>query len=106
MKNYSLAQIDDLSTIISLGNGTYTLRLYAFRELIYADVLENDKYVVSGKRVMLGEWIIPPYLVQGRGNIRFEAYAADSDDYVWYTGYNTKFRLVGYTAKEILGGIA
>ena len=101
MKTYSLANIDDLTTILQLGREVFTVRLYGFRDITYADVLQNNEYIVAGKRVMIGDWILPKYLVSEFGNVRFEAYSSDSDEYVWYTGYNTKFRLVSFTANEI-----
>ena len=35
------------------------------------------------------------------GNIRFETYQSDGNDYVWWEGFNTKFRLTAYTEDEI-----
>ena len=50
---------------------------------------------------MANEWLLPNYVAEGIGNIRFETYAADKDDYVWFEGFNSKFRLVSYNADEI-----
>ena len=66
-------------------------------------VLRDGEYIVAGKRVMSNQWLIPHYIKRIGGNFRFEAYESDSDDYVWYTGFNTKFRLTVYNASEIDG---
>ena len=67
---------------------------------MYADVRIGNQYVVAGKRVMANQWILPLYVTAG-GNFRIETYAADRDDYVWYEGFNTKFRLVVYSGEEM-----
>ena len=61
---------------------------------MYVDISQNTYSIVSGKRVMANQWLLPNYVAEGIGNLRFETYKADGDDYVWYEGFNTKFRLV------------
>lgn len=101
MEEYEISQTEEQSLNIGLANEIFNLRLYAFRDLMYADVTMGEEYLVCGKRLIAGEWIIPPYYAKPYGNFRFESYESDSDEYVWYTGFNTKFRLVAYTAEEV-----
>ena len=85
----------------NLNGETFLFRFYAFRDLMYMDLRHNDEYVAAGKRVMANQWLLPSYVAEGVGNFRFETYKADGDDYVWWEGFNVKFRLVSYTADEI-----
>ena len=92
---------EEQTTSVSVNGMSYTLRFYPFRDLMYMDLTQNDIDIIMGKRVISNKWLIPSYVAEGTGNIRFEAYKADGDDYVWWEGFNTKFRLMVYTDEEI-----
>lgn len=101
MTEYTISETEEQTLNIRLENEIFVLRLYAFRDLMYADVLRGEEYLICGRRVIEGEWLIPPYAASQYGNLRFESFAADRDEYVWYTGFNSKFRLVAYTAEDV-----
>lgn len=96
-----IATTEDQTTILSINGKSFTFRFFAFRGLMYVDISRNNVNIVTGKRIMANRWLIPEYIATGIGNIRFETYKADRDDYVWYEEFNTKFRLVSYKASEI-----
>lgn len=96
-----IATTEDQTTVLSINGKSFTFRFFAFRGLMYVDISRNDVKIVTGKRIMANRWLIPEYIATGIGNIRFETYKADGDDYVWYEEFNTKFRLVSYKASEI-----
>lgn len=101
MTQRHIANVEDQTTYLSINGKSFSFRFFAFRGLMYVDVTHQDVKVVTGKRVMANRWILPEYVATGIGNIRFETYRADEDEYVWYEGFNTKFRLVSYRANEI-----
>lgn len=84
-----------------IGGRGFLLRLYPFRKLMYMDLTEGDNVIFSGKRVIQNRWILPAHIAQGVGNLRFETYPSDKNDYVWWDGFNTKFRLMVYTFDEL-----
>jgi len=96
-----IATTEDQTTVLSINGKSFTFRFFAFRGLMYVDISRNDVRIVTGKRIMANRWLIPEYVATGIGNIRFETYKADGDDYVWYEEFNNKFRLVAYKASEI-----
>ena len=96
-----IANIEDQTTSLSINGKTFMFRFFAFRGLMYVDISRNGQDIVLAKKVMPNRWLIPEYMATGIGNIRFETYKADENDYVWYEGFNTKFRLVSYKAEEI-----
>ena len=93
--------IADQTTTLAINGRSFNFHLFAFRGLMYIDISRRGEAIVTGKRVMANQWILPNYVAEGMGNIRFETYASDGDDYVWYEGFNTKFRLVSYTDAQI-----
>lgn len=101
MELVSLKKKEEQSMRISLGGSVYKTRIYAFRGLMYIDISRNNGYIVTGKRIMANQWLLPHYVVDSGGNFRFETYQADADDYVWYDGFNTKFRLTSYRTDEL-----
>lgn len=101
MTERHIANVEDQTTYLSINGKSFSFRFYAFRGLMYVDITRNDENLVTGKRVMANRWLLPEYIATGIGNIRFETYKADGDDYVWYEGFNTKFRLVSYRENEI-----
>ena len=92
---------EDQDTTLSIGNRSWHFHFYPFRSLMYVDVTRNGEYILAGKRLMANRWILPNYVAEGHGNLRFETYVSDGDEYVWWEGFNEKFRLVSYTDKEI-----
>lgn len=83
-------------------NGTQIMfRLFAFRGIMYMDITIGDEAIVLARRVIPNQWLLPNYVAQGMGNIRFETYKSDGNDYVWWEGFNTKYRLTSYTEEEI-----
>ena len=86
---------------LALGGVPYIFRFYPFRSLMYVDITKVKNVIVAGKRVMVGEWLVPPYMSNEDGNVRFEAWAPDRESYVWYEGFNTKFRFMVYGADEL-----
>lgn len=96
-----IQKIDDQAVTIAINGRSFYFRFHAFRDLMYVDVTRNNNYILVGKRVMANRWILPNYVAEGIGNLRFETYESDGDDYVWYEGFNTKFRLMTYTDAEI-----
>jgi hypothetical protein len=92
---------EEQETTISMGGRSFRIRFYPFRNLMYMDLSDGEESVFNGKRVMANQWILPNYIAEDVGNMRFETYASDSEDYVWWAGFNTKFRLVSYTPDEI-----
>lgn len=96
-----LEVIEEQTTSLSINGKSFTFHFFAFRNLMYVDISRNGENIVISKRVMPNKWLIPEYVATGIGNIRFETYKADEDDYVWWEGFNTKFRLVSYKADEI-----
>ena len=101
MTQRNIANTADQTTVLSINGKSFTFRFFAFRGLMYVDITRNDVKIVTAKRVMANRWLIPEYAAVDIGNIRFETYKSDGDDYVWYDEFNTKFRLVSYRAKEI-----
>lgn len=91
----------DQSVWITLKDTTCLLRIYEFGDLVFVDVKVDDDYVLAGHRVMCNSWILPAYVAVDRGNIRFEAYAPDANEYVSVSGFNDKFRLAYYLSDEI-----
>ena len=96
-----LDNVEDQEQTFTIRNASFRFRFFVFRNLMYMDINMRGEPIVRGKRVMANRWLIPEYYGEGIGNIRFETYKADSEDYVWYKDFNTKFRLVSYTAAEI-----
>jgi hypothetical protein len=83
-------------------NGTQIMfRLFAFRGIMYMDITIADEAIVLAKRVIPNQWLLPHFVAQGLGNIRFETYKSDGEEYVWWEGFNTKYRLTAYTEEEI-----
>ena len=103
MTQITLKKEETQDVRIPIGSSVYNVHIFPFRNLMYIDIMRDGEYVVAGKRVMSNQWLIPHYIKKIGGNFRFEAYESDSDDYVWYTGFNTKFRLTVYNASEIDG---
>jgi hypothetical protein len=100
-----ILKVEDQTKVLAINGKSFQFRFYAFRDLMYVDISQaarnGDNSIVNGKRIMANRWLLPNYVAEGIGNIRFETYEADGDDYVWYEGFNTKFRLVSYTDAEI-----
>ena len=96
-----LEVVEDQTTTLSINGKSFSFHFFAFRNLMYVDISRNGENIVISKRIMPNKWLIPEYMATGIGNIRFETYKADSDDYVWWEGFNTKFRLVSYRDDEI-----
>lgn len=94
-------EVEDQTVNLSINGTSFLFHFFAFRNLMYVDISQRDNAIAMGKRVMTNQWLLPNYVAEGIGNIRFETYKADGDDYVWYDGFNTKFRLVSYTDAEI-----
>lgn len=92
---------EDQTATISINGRAFKFRFFAFRGIMYVDISDRGEYVVRAKRVIANQWLIPEYVANESGNIRFETYSSDSDDYVWHEQFNTKFRLVSYKTAEI-----
>ena len=101
MNQITLKKEETQEVRIPIGSSVYNIRLFPFRKLMYIDIVRDGEYIVAGKRVMANQWLIPAYIKRIGGNFRFETYDSDCDDYVWYSGFNTKFRLVVYGESEI-----
>lgn len=101
MTQRNILQVPEQTARISIMGARFSFHFLAFRNLMYMDISEGDRVLVTGKRVMSNAWLIPSYEAEGIGNIRFETYKSDRDDYVWYDEFNTKFRLVSYSDAEI-----
>ena len=93
--------IEDQTITLAVNGKSFSFHFFAFRGLMYVDVKRRGEFILAAKRVMANQWILPNYIAEGIGNIRFETYASDGDDYVWYDGFNVKFRLVSYTDAQI-----
>ena len=93
--------IEDQTYNLTMGDAGFLFHFYAFRGLMYFDVKQDDEYLLAGKRVMANRWLLPTYMTGDNGNLRFETYKSDGEDYVWWEGFNEKFRLVSYTEEEI-----
>lgn len=96
-----LQNIEEQNISFGVNGRSFSFRFFAFRELMYVDIERNGVKILNAKRVMANQWLLPNYIAKGIGNLRFETYKADGDDYVWYDGFNTKFRLMTYTDAEI-----
>lgn len=92
---------EEQESAYTLGGRSFRIRFYPFRELMYLDIYEGDNDIALGQRAMSNQWILPSYIGAETGNLRFETYISDADDYVWWEGFNTKFRLTAYSAEEI-----
>ena len=101
MRQIGLRQDEVQDTRISIGSSVYNVHLFAFRGLMYIDVMRDGEYIVAGKRIIANQWLLPHYVRKMGGNFRFETYQSDREEYVWYTGFNTKFRLTVYGSEEI-----
>ena len=101
MTQQYLSNEESQTLSVSIGNLSLFGRLYAFRDLMYMDLRRNETYIFAGKRMLPNQWILPMYIAEGNGNLRFETYVADKDEYVWYDGFNDKFRLMIYTEEEV-----
>lgn len=86
---------------ITLKSTNFHLRFYSFRNLTYVDIHRGQVPMCLGKRVMANWWLFPEYISHTYGNVRFETYKSDGDDYVWYEGFNTKFRLMAYSVSDM-----
>lgn len=92
---------EEQNQTIPIGERVYSIRLYAFRSLMYIDIKRDDIDIITGKRVMTNAWLLPSYEAADNGNMRFETYSADKNSYVWWEDFNNKFRLCAYGADEI-----
>ena len=92
---------DEQTVYLALSLVALQVRLYAFRGIMYMDLSSGDDYIFAGKRVIQNTWLLPSFMTEQYGNIRFESYKADGDDYVWWDGFNEKFRLMVYTPDEV-----
>ena len=88
------------TVFVSLGVGVMRFNFYAFRDIMYVDIFMNDTYIYAGRRIIANQWLLPSYLTGEYGNIRFETYKSDENDYVWWEGFNDKFRLMAYSSEE------
>lgn len=96
-----IENVEDQTVSLSINGKAFGFHFFAFRGLMYVDISRQGEYLVRAKRIMPNRWLIPEYMTNSIGNIRFETYKADEEDYVWYEEFNTKFRLVSYRANEI-----
>lgn len=96
-----IQNIEDQIVNLAINGRSFTFHFFPFRGLMYMDVIRKGITIYSGKRVMANQWMLSPYIAEEIGNIRFETYAADEEDYVWWEDFNKKFRLVSYTDEEI-----
>lgn len=96
-----LSNSEEQEQTLAINGRSFHFRFFAFRNLMYVDISRNKQSIANAKRIISNQWLLPNYVAEGIGNIRFETYKADGDDYVWYDGFNTKFRLVTYTDAEI-----
>jgi hypothetical protein len=96
-----IERVEDQTVSFSISGKTFMFHFFAFRGLMYVDVSRQGEYLIRAKRIMPNRWLIPEYMTNSIGNIRFETYKADEEDYVWYEEFNTKFRLMSYRASEI-----
>lgn len=101
MEQRYLQKEEDQSVSIQIGNRTYRFHFFPFRNLMYMDVSYRREMIIAGKRVLPNQWLLPNYIAEGRGNLRFETYKADGNDYVWWEEFNDKFRLMLYKDAEI-----
>lgn len=101
MTRRDILQVEDQETTLAVNGNSFHFRFFAFRSLMYMDITRQGRDVCRAKRIMANQWLLPNYVAEGIGNIRFETYKSDGDDYVWYDGFNTKFRLTSYTDEEI-----
>lgn len=96
-----IGKVEDQTISLSINGKAFTFHFFAFRNLMYVDIYRQGEYIVRAKRIMPNKWLIPEYKATGIGNIRFETYKADEDEYVWYKDFNDKFRLVSYKESEL-----
>lgn len=101
MGQRNLVVTSEQTARISLGGQSIALHFFPFRELMYVDISIGSQSIVYGKRVLPNQWLLPNYVAEGRGNMRFETYASDGQDYVWWEGFNKKFRFCAYNVKEL-----
>ena len=96
-----IQEIEEQEISLAINGRTFHFRFFPFRSLMYVDISRRGEAIYNAKRIISNKWLLPNYVAEGIGNIRFETYASDGDDYVWWDGFNTKFRLVSYTDDEI-----
>jgi hypothetical protein len=101
MTQKNIQKIEEQRVTVSINGRMFNFRFFAFRNLMYVDISRNGEDIVLGKRVIANQWLLPNYVAEGIGNIRFDTYASDGDDYVWYDDFNVKFRLTTYTDEEV-----
>ena len=101
MDQQYLGVVEEQNLTTVIGGRLYRFRFYPFRNQMYMDLHSGEDYIFAGKRIMTNRWILPDYLAAENGNLRFETYAPDANEYVWWEGFNKKFRLVAYSYKEI-----
>ena len=92
---------EEQTAYLAVSTISLSIRFYSFRGLMYMDLSYGDDYIFAGKRVIQNSWLLPSYMNEEYGNVRFESYKADGDDYVWWDGFNEKFRLMVYTPEEV-----
>lgn len=92
---------EEQTVMIEVGERVFALHLFPFRGLMYCDIMDGDEYIVCGKRVLPNAWLLPLYKMSRGGNFRFETYAPDASEYVWWEGFNDKFWLAYYAEDEI-----
>ena len=87
---------------ITIKSTTFEISLFPINSVMYISVRTSpNDVIVASRRIVANEWLLPSYKVISSGNFRFEVYSADADEYVWYDGFNDKFRFCWYTNEEI-----
>jgi hypothetical protein len=83
----------------SIDNKTYTITIRTFGDMTMFSIADENGAIYNGCRAITGQWLIPYKYLSQNGNFRFES--EHSEEYPYYTGFNTDFKLVYYTADEV-----
>lgn len=78
---------------------TFRLTLRSMKGITLVTVADENGTVSAGVRAILGQWLIPYKHLSQKGNFRFESEI--SEEYPYYTGFNSDFKLVYYTVDEV-----
>jgi len=77
----------------------FRITLRSMKGITLVTVADENGTLSAGVRAIPGQWLIPYKYLSQKGNFRFES--EHSEDYPYYTGFNTDFKLVYYTPDEV-----
>lgn len=99
MTNIELPSYPNSRFSVSCDNKTYTITIRTMGDMTLVSIADEKGPIYNSCRAINGQWLIPYKYLSEDGNFRFES--ERSDEYPYYTGFNTDFVLRYYTADEV-----